>query len=57
MGALGPWHGIDEIISIAKDNPSLSVIVAGGGYGKNLPLIDNLHHIGRLSREEVPRLL
>jgi len=57
VGALGPWHGIDEIISIAKDNPSLSVVVAGGGYGKNLPLLDNLHHIGRLTREEVPRLL
>ena len=57
VGALGPWHGIDEIISIAKNNPSLSLVVAGGGYGKNLPKLGNLHHIGRLGRAEVPRLL
>ncbi len=57
VGALGPWHGIDEIISIAKDNASLNVVVAGGGYGNNLPAVDNLHHIGRLGRTEVPRLL
>ena len=57
VGALGPWHGIDEIISIAKDNSSLNVVVAGGGYGKNLPVVENLHHIGRLGRDEVPRLL
>ncbi len=57
VGALGPWHGIDEIISVARDNPSLSVVVAGGGYGNNLPALDNLYHIGRLDRDEVPRLL
>ena len=57
VGALGPWHGIDEIVSVAKANPSLSVVVAGGGYGKNLPDLDNLYHIGRLNRDEVPRLL
>jgi len=57
VGALGPWHGIDEIVSIAKGNPSLAVVVAGGGYGKNLPTLDNLHHIGRLGRSEVPSLL
>ena len=57
VGALGPWHGIDEIISVAKNNPSVSVVVAGGGYGKNLPTLDNLYHIGRLDRDEVPRLL
>ena len=57
VGALGPWHGIDEIISIAKDNDSLNVVVAGGGYGNNLPALENLHHIGRLGRNEVPRLL
>ena len=57
VGALGPWHGIEEIISVAKDNPSLGVVVAGGGYGKNLPTLDNLHHIGRLERDKVPRLL
>ena len=31
--------------------------IAGGGYGNNLPALENLHHIGRLGRNEVPRLL
>tara|TARA_Y100001970_G_scaffold276429_1_gene379114 strand:+ start:1646 stop:2758 length:1113 start_codon:yes stop_codon:yes gene_type:complete len=57
VGALGPWHGIDEISSIAIANPSINVVVAGGGYGNNLPTVENLHHIGRLGRSEVPRLL
>ncbi len=57
VGALGPWHGIDELGEIARHNPSINVIVAGGGYGKNMPNVENLHHIGRLERDEVPRLL
>ncbi len=57
VGALGPWHGIEELGQIAKTNPSINVIVAGGGYGENMPDADNLHHIGRLARDEVPRLL
>jgi len=57
IGALGPWHGTDELIDVAKSNPELNVVVAGGGYGKNLPELDNLYHIGRLERSEVPKLL
>ena len=57
VGALGPWHGIEELGQIANNNPSINVIVAGGGYGENMPNTDNLHHIGRLNRNEVPRLL
>ena len=57
VGALGPWHGLDEIVEIAVRNPELSVIVAGGGYGSILPKIGNLYHIGRLERKDVPRLL
>ena len=57
VGALGPWHGTDELVEIAKRNPDLDVVVAGGGYGHNLPELSNLHHIGRLERSEVPRLL
>ena len=33
------------------------MVVAGGGYGNNLPALENLHHIGRLGRNEVPSLL
>ena len=36
---------------------TVSVVVAGGGYGKNPPTLGNLYHIGRLDRDEVPRLL
>jgi glycosyltransferase involved in cell wall biosynthesis len=57
VGALGPWHGTDELAEIAKVNPNISVVVAGGGYGHNLPKLRNLHHIGRLERHEVPGLL
>ena len=57
VGALGPWHGIDELVQVAKSNPSLNVVVAGGGYGEKMPDVDNLHHIGRLDRDKVPRLL
>ena len=57
VGALGPWHGTDELVEIAKSNSSIDVVVAGGGYGHNLPKLDNLHHIGRLERDEVPGLL
>ena len=57
VGALGPWHGTDELAEIAQVNPNISVVVAGGGYGHNLPELSNLHHIGRLERSEVPRLL
>ena len=57
VGALGPWHGTDELAEIAKVNPNISVVVAGGGYGHNLPKLRNLHHIGRLKRHEVPSLL
>ena len=57
VGALGPWHGIDELVQIAKKNPSINVVVAGGGYGENIPVVDNLYHIGRLTRDEVPQLL
>ena len=57
VGALGPWHGTDELVEIAQSNPSIDVVVAGGGYGHNLPKLDNLHHIGRLERHEVPGLL
>ncbi len=57
VGAIGPWHGVGELVDIAKLNPELNVVVAGGGYGKNLPKVNNLHHIGRLGRSEVPRLL
>ena len=57
VGALGPWHGTDELVEIAKLNPELNVIVAGGGYGKNLPELANLFHIGKLGRADVPRLL
>ena len=57
VGALGPWHGTDELIDVAQSNPNLNVIVAGGGYGKNFPELGNLYHIGRLERAEVPRLL
>ena len=57
VGALGPWHGIKELGEIAEKNSSINVVVAGGGYGENMPNVANLHHIGRLSREEVPRLL
>lgn len=57
VGALGPWHGTDELFQIAEYNPDIDVVVAGGGYGHNFPEIKNLHHIGLLSRPEVPRLL
>jgi len=57
VGALGPWHGTDELAEIAKVNPNISVVVAGGGYGHNLPKLRNLHHIGQLERHEVPGLL
>ena len=57
VGALGPWHGTDELVEIAKVNPNINVVVAGGGYGHNLPKLRNLHHIGRLERHEVPGLL
>jgi len=57
VGALGPWHGIEELGQIAKKNPSINVVVAGGGYGEKMPDADNLHMIGRLNRDEVPRLL
>ena len=57
VGALGPWHGTDELVEVAKSNSSIDVVVAGGGYGHNLPKLDNLHHIGRLERDEVPGLL
>ena len=57
VGALGPWHGTDELVDIAQSNSSIDVVVAGGGYGHNLPKLDNLHHIGRLERDEVPGLL
>jgi len=57
VGALGPWHGIKELGEIAQKNSSINVVVAGGGYGGNMPNVVNLHHIGRLSRKEVPRLL
>ena len=57
VGALGPWHGTDELVDIAQSNSSIDVVVAGGGYGHNLPQMDNLHHIGRLERDEVPGLL
>jgi len=57
VGALGPWHGTDELFQIAKFNPRIHVVVAGGGYGHNFPNLDNLHHIGQLSRSHVPRLL
>tara|TARA_B100001250_G_scaffold66636_1_gene53142 strand:+ start:2430 stop:3479 length:1050 start_codon:yes stop_codon:yes gene_type:complete len=57
VGALGPWHGVEELGEIANLNPDVSVVVAGGGYGKNVPDKRNLHHIGRLSRSEVPGLL
>ena len=57
VGALGPWHGINELVEVARSNPSLNVIVAGGGYGEDIPVLRNLHYIGRLDREEVPRLL
>lgn len=57
VGALGPWHGTDELVEIARQNPDLNVVVAGGGYGQNLPELENLFHIGRLERNEVPRLL
>lgn len=57
VGALGPWHGTDELFQIAKSNPDIDVVVAGGGYGHNFAEIKNLHHIGLLSRSEVPRLL
>jgi len=57
VGALGPWHGTDELVEIAQSNLSIDVVVAGGGYGHNLPKLSNLHHIGRLERDEVPALL
>ena len=57
VGALGPWHGTDELFQIAKFNPEINIVVAGGGYGHNFPDIDNLYHIGLLSRDKVPRLL
>ncbi len=57
VGALGPWHGTDELVEIAIGNPDLNVVVAGGGYGQNLPELPNLYHIGRLERSDVPRLL
>ena len=57
VGSIGPWHGVEELVDIARLNPGINVVVAGGGYGKNLPELSNLHHIGRLGRNEVPRLL
>jgi glycosyltransferase involved in cell wall biosynthesis len=57
VGALGPWHGTDELLALARALPQLAVVIAGGGYGLALPELPNLHHIGRLERADVPRLL
>ena len=57
IGALGPWHGTQELVALARALPYLAIVIAGGGFGLTLPELPNLHHIGRLERDNVPQLL
>lgn len=67
VGAMGPWHGTDQLAEVARKladrEPTGHVLVAGGGGEKwatdagDQASPANLHWLGRISVDEVPRLM
>jgi len=67
VGALGPWHGTDQLAEVVRKladlEPAGHVVVAGGGDEKWAAAGDgqaspsNLHWLGRLPVEDIPRLM
>lgn len=67
VGAMGPWHGTDQLAEVARKladlEPAGHVVVAGGGsekwatVGHEKASPKNLHWLGRLPVQDIPRLM
>jgi len=71
VGALGPWHGIQNLISaiplVLKENPEAKFLIVGKakeysteqltGMVEELRLGDAVHFFGSVAHEDIPRIL
>lgn len=71
VGALGPWHGVDQLLdafaSALRSRENLRLVLAGAAreysisHLKNrtrlLGIADSVHFLGGLEHEQIPRLL
>jgi len=71
VGALGPWHGIDQLVSAfsqaLKERDSLRLIVVGSAkeysishlrnQTRLLAINDRVHFLGRLEHDQIPGVL
>lgn len=71
VGALGPWHGVDQLLrafaAALRRRPEMRLLVVGGAKeyevghllteAKNLGVADRVRFLGRLGHEQIPRIL